>query len=144
MTSTDGRVEQITQTAPGRLQRTLLAMVGALPGVTVGPSAVCVAGSRGCHLDPTVAVGPPRAFFAGTEFAHLHPQYDGSVHLMLPTEVAEHVIATGWGVSAEPRVSVLVYGPLDDNELVTVWLLVLAAYRQAAPGLIPGTAEGTP
>lgn len=134
LTSTRGRIEQITQPAPPHLQRLLLDMAAALPGVTIGPSSVCVPGSRGCHLDPTLVNGPAKAFFAGAEFGHLHPAYDGSVHLRLPADLAGRVVRSGWGVSTDPEGSVLVYGPQDDAELVTVWLLLLAAYRQAASG----------
>jgi hypothetical protein len=134
LTSTRGRIEQITQPAPPHLQKLLLDMAAALPGVTIGPSSVCVPGSRGCHLDPMLVSGPTQAFFAGAEFGHLHPAYDGSVHLRLPPDLAGRVVGSGWGVATDPSGSVLVYGPQDDTELVTVWLLLLAAYRHAASG----------
>jgi hypothetical protein len=141
LVSTRGRVEQITQSAPLELQQILLELAGALPGVRIGPSHICVAGSRACHLAPTIAVGPARAFFSGTEFGHMHPLYDGSLHLNLPDRLAGRVLAAGWGACAEPGASVLVYGPRDDDELDIVWQLLLAAYRHGAPARATG--EGT-
>ncbi|WP_051945033.1 luciferase domain-containing protein [Streptacidiphilus rugosus] len=132
LVSTRGRVEQITQSAPADLQRVLLQMAAALPGVRIGPSLVCLPGTRACHLSHSLAAGPAQAFFAGTEFGHLHPVYDGSLHLMLPAPVAEQVIATGWGAASEPEGSVLVFAPRDEAEVEIVWQLLLTAYRHAA------------
>ncbi len=124
----------MTQCAPPELQDVLLELAAALPGVRIGPSNICTPGSRGCQLAPAVATGPAQAFFSGTEFGHVHPSYDGSLHLILPVRLAERVVAAGWGTAAEPDGSVLVYGPRNEAELETVWQLLLAAYRQAAPG----------
>jgi Family of unknown function (DUF5519) len=60
------------------------------------------------------------------EFAHLHPHSDGSLHLTLPRDLAEEVVAKGWG---EPHVVVgwatlMVYGPRDPAELKVVWSIV--------------------
>jgi phospholipase/carboxylesterase len=62
----------------------------------------------------------------GGEFAHLHPHSDGSLHLTLPRDLAEEVVAKGWG---EPHVVVgwatlMVYGPRDPAELKVVWSIV--------------------
>jgi hypothetical protein len=143
LVSTRGRIEQITQSAPVELQQVLLQLAGALPGVRIGPSHICVAGSRACHLAPTIAVGPAQAFFSGTEFGHMHPLYDGSLHLNLPDRLAERVLAAGWGAGAEPGASILVYGPRDEDELDIVWQLLLAAYRHGAPTPVPAAGEGT-
>lgn len=138
LTSTRGRVEQITQPVPEILQRILLEMAAALPGVRIGPSLMCIKGTRAYHLDPGLALGPAQAFFAATEFGHIHPVYDGSLHLRLPAPVVAQTIAARWGLAADPEDSVLVYGPRDLGELDTVWQLVLAAHRYAAPGSTQG------
>ena len=136
LVSTTPPVEQITQPVPVELQRSLCRRLAALPGVDIRPSYVCFPGSRAGHLAPTLAHGPVQAFLAGTEFAHLHPEYDGSLHLVLPPVLAEEVVAAGLGVPAEPRGSLLLYGPQDESQTETVWLLLQAAYRYActAPG----------
>ncbi|MFF4650466.1 hypothetical protein [Streptomyces sp. NPDC001380] len=145
LVSTRGRVEQVTQTAPVGLQRSLLTLAARLPGVLLGPSALCVPGTCAYLLSPALARGPAEVFLDGTEFGHAHPFYDGSQHLVLPPALADEVVATGWGVHAEPDGSVLVYGPLDDEQLQTVWQLVLAAYHRAASGpLEDADREGTP
>jgi hypothetical protein len=116
------------------LQRALLTLAAQLPGVILGPTALCVPGTCAYLLSPALARGPADAFMDGTEFGHAHPLYDGSQHLVLPTALAEEVVQTGWGTHAEPDGSVLVYGPLDEEQLQTVWQLVLAAYHRAASG----------
>jgi len=142
--STSGRIEQVTQCSPVPLQQLLLEMVAALPGVRIGPTGSCVPGSRGCRLVPALALGPARAFLLDTEFGHLHPVYDGSLHLRLPSPLAGRAVAAGWAVAAEPAGSLLVYGPRDESELDVAWQLLLAAYRQAAPGRAPAAPEGDP
>ncbi|MEY9870865.1 hypothetical protein ABH931_000319 [Streptacidiphilus sp. MAP12-33] len=131
LVSVKERAEQLTQAPSPELQQRLLDQAAALRGVRIGPSYVCVPGSRAYHLSPTLAHGPVQAFFAGTEFGHLHPPYDGSLHLMLPPETAEQVCEAGWGVSCAPAGSVLVFGPRDEDELHTVWLLLQTAHRRA-------------
>jgi hypothetical protein len=44
-----------------------------------------------------VASARPEAFLIGREFAHVHPRYDGSMHMMLPPEAVDEVLAKGWG-----------------------------------------------
>ncbi|MFE4605151.1 luciferase family protein [Kitasatospora indigofera] len=143
LVSTDLPVEQLTQSAPVPLQERLRLAFAGLPGVQLGPSFVCVPGTRAGHLAPTVAHGPLEAFLAGTEFGHLHPPYDGSVHLMLPGPVAGRVVADGWGEPAQPPGSVLVYGPRDDEEAETVRELVLASYRFACGDGVPAPEGAT-
>ena len=52
-----------------------------------GRSMVSVPGARAFVLGEA-AGRPPEAFMVGGEFAHLHPDYDGSLHLILPPEAA--------------------------------------------------------
>ena len=75
------------------------------------------------------------------EFAHLHPSYDGSLHVVLPPELASDVAARGWGrphMWAGTRLSpgfTLVHGPRDEDELATVLGIMAAshAYDTGAP-----------
>jgi hypothetical protein len=75
-------------------------------------------------------LGPPSAFFAGTEFAHVHPEYDGSVHLLLPPAVARHAREQGRATPVPPG-SVLVFGPRDPDEAEVVLALLMQAYHYA-------------
>jgi phospholipase/carboxylesterase len=131
LATTSGTVEQLTQSSPSHLSERMRQRAEELPGVRIRPSFICVAGSSSCQLAPSLAHGPVEAFFAGTEFAHIHPSYDGSLHLMLPAAAAAVTIERGWGLTAEPLDSVLVYGPRDDWEFDIVWLLLQTAYQQA-------------
>ena len=72
------------------------------------------------------------------EFAHLHPAYDGSLHLVLPQDLAADVTAKGWGrphMWAGTRLSpafMMVHGPRDEDELATVVGIVAASHAYAS------------
>ena len=76
------------------------------------------------------------------EFAHLHPSYDGSLHLVLPPELADDVSSKGWGrphMWAGTRLSpgfMMVYGPRDEDELATVLGIVTASHAYANGTLV--------
>ena len=130
--------QQQTQNAPAELQERLFDEIRLLPGVGVGPSHISVPGARGFTLDD--GSSDRRAFLVPGvgEFAHLHPPYDGSLHLVLPPELAADVTAKGWGrphMWAGTRLSpgfMLVHGPRDDGELVTVRGIVTASHAYAS------------
>jgi phospholipase/carboxylesterase len=130
--------QQESENAPPALQEALFQRVAALPGVLVGRSHVSVPGARAFHLDEAHAAGPEGSFMLGTEFAHLHPEYDGSLHLVLPEAAARQVIERGWGEfhpmvaqGVMPPTNLMVFGPRDDNELDTVFSIVRASYDSA-------------
>lgn len=123
--------EQVTQTAPPHLQERLVGLVSDLPGVEVGASYVCVAGTRAFHVSPLHARGPSEAFLAGTEFAHLHPSYDGSLHMALPPDLMASAIDAGWGQRHVHTGALLVFGARDEGEFTTVWTLLQSSYRYA-------------
>ncbi|MDN5861725.1 MAG: DUF5519 family protein, partial [Pseudonocardia sp.] len=127
---------QLTQNGPADLQEQLWARLADLPGVSTGPAKVGVEGTRAVFVQRGDA--PDTAFVlpADGEFAHLHP--DGSVHAVLPEELAYDALAKGWAF-AHPlagvrlaRGLVLVPGPRDPGELETVAALVAAAHRAVA------------
>jgi phospholipase/carboxylesterase len=129
--------QQQTQNAPLDLQERLFESVRDLAGVDVGPSRISVPGARGFSLrqgsDDEQAFLVPQV----GEFAHLHPSYDGSLHLVLPHELAADVSAKGWGrphMWAGTRLSpgfMLVHGPRDHDELATVLGIVAASHAYA-------------
>jgi Family of unknown function (DUF5519) len=130
--------QQLEQTAPAALQEELWRRMTALEGVRTGRSGVSLPESRAVHLEPPLAQGSPDAFMVGTEFAHLHGASDGSLHLMLPPEVASEAIEKGWAelhpaarAGHAPATLVMLYGPRDQAELETVWKLVQASHRYA-------------
>ena len=131
---------QLTQNAPRNLQERVFSFASSLPGVVVGPSSVSVPGARAFHL-PAVSEGAPGAFMIGHEFAHLHPERDGSLHLTLPPAEVDPVIESGWaerhplaGRYGLPSNIVMVYGPLDTDELEVVRLGRKTGVGQALAG----------
>ncbi len=123
---TDWPQQQFTDNAPPELQEELFRRVAAWPDVTTGPSVVSVPGARGFFLDPTYFVAP---MFAVNEFAHIHPEYDGSLHVMVSAPLVKRIAASGWG-ELHPRTDqvVMIYGPRDAQELEIVLELVRVAY----------------
>jgi phospholipase/carboxylesterase len=132
--------QQESDNAPAELQEALFARMSALPGVESGPSQISVPGARAV-LAPD-ATGPEEAFLvpSAREFAHLHPAYDGSLHLVLPVDLAADALAEGWaqvhmlaGIRLSPGF-VLVYGPRTEAELEVVAGLVEASHQFALGG----------
>lgn len=129
--------QQLSDQAPAELQERLAAAVGALDGVSVGPSHISVPGARGFT---TTDGGTADDFLVPSvrEFAHLHPSYDGSLHLALPPDLATDVVVHGWGQMhplASTRLTagfVLVYGPRDEAELEVVLAIVAASHHRAS------------
>jgi len=129
--------QQESDNAPTSLQERLFAAARALPGVDAGPSHISVPGARGFTLSK--GSHDAQAFLVPQvgEFAHLHPAYDGSLHLVLPPELAADVSAKGWGrphMWAGTRLSpgfTMVYGPRDEDELATVLGIVAASHSFA-------------
>ena len=103
----------------------------ALPGVSEAESGVSVPGARAFVLDEESARGPAEAFQTGREFAHLHPPDDGSLHMTLPTDVAEAAYAAGWGEPHPVSGTPLIFGPRDESELEVVWGLLQSSYAYA-------------
>ncbi len=140
--------QQESDNAPTHLQEQLFEYVRALPGVDVGPSRISVPGARGFTLGN--GSHHPHAYLVAEvgEFAHLHPDYDGSLHLALPPELAADVSAKGWGrphMWAGTRLSpgfLMVYGPRDEDELTTVLGIVTASHAYAT-GASTSTGTGT-
>ena len=86
---------QLDQNAPVSLQEKVFLAARGLSGVLVGPSHVSVPGTRAFHL-PGCSQPAAGGFMLDREFAHLHPPADGSLHMALPPEIVEVVIANGW------------------------------------------------
>lgn len=132
--------QQLDQIAPAAFQEALFERARRLPGVTVGRSLVSLPDARAFHLDPDLADGPAEAFQRGTEFAHLHGTEDGSLHLTLPPDVFDRVIAAGWGEPHPISGTMMLFGPRDGGELETVWEILQASYRYAT-GQLPHAAS---
>lgn len=104
------------------------------------PSKTSVPGAQALLLDDGVEAGPSESFLTDREFCHIHPPDDGSLHMALPTPVAEEAKNAGWAEPhplAErgliPETAIMVYAPCDD-EITTVLTRVDAAYPFAGGG----------
>ena len=111
----------------------------ALPDVEVRPSAISVPGARALWLREGVPAGPPAAFMIGREFAHLHPAPDVSLHLTLPPDWVDHVLAQSWGelhpMAARgliPPTTVMIYAPRNAAELEVVTRILHASHDFAS------------
>jgi hypothetical protein len=149
-TPTNPHTQLDQQPTDSTLSSRLAARVFALPGVRERESAISVPGARALWLDDSLPAGPPEAFLIGREFAHLHPGADRSLHAMLPPDLAEEAVRTGWAEQHPvarrgliPANAVMVYAPRDDEELVVVAALVEAscAFASTARQPSPGSSE---
>jgi phospholipase/carboxylesterase len=124
---------QLDQNAPLALQEKLFEIGKSLSGVAVGRSLVSVPGARAFHLPG--CSHRHGSFMVECEFAHLHPSHDGSLHMTIPSELVDEVIANGWGERHPlagkhglPDNIIMVYGPRDEEELAVVAELLQASH----------------
>ena len=132
--------QQLNQNAPVPMQEALRASASALPGINFEPTPFSLMGSVGWRLDESLAQGPAEAFIPRSlEFVHQHVPADGSMHMLLPLEFARAALGKGWGVihplndsiSGENSEYVMIFGPRDEDELKTIWIIVQISYYQA-------------
>jgi len=136
---------QLDQNAPYELQDRLRDHALSLPGVTPGKSQVSVPGTVAFYLnEPTGTPALPAVL--GGEWGHIHPHSDGSLHLNVPTELAEQVIAAGWAEyhclvkpGFIPPVVIMLYGPRDEEELAVCARVVEEAYLAAGGNRVDQT-----
>lgn len=104
-----------------------------LPDVENKPTVISVPGARALWLRDDLPLVHPEEIVAGREFAHIHP--DGSLHASLSSERAHEAIEAGWAES-HPMAQymgrdgmVMLYTPLDMQELDTIFQLVVDSYN---------------
>jgi hypothetical protein len=121
------------------MQEQVFELGGSLAGVQVGNSLVSVPGARAFHL--TGCSQRHGACMIACEFAHIHPPDDGSLHMTLPPDLVNDVIANGWaelhplaGKYGLPDNIVMVYGPRDEDEYAVVADLLRASHAWALAG----------
>ncbi len=132
--------QQPSQNAPVAMQEELLALVSALPGVQIEPTGFSLSGSLGWRLEESFAQGPDEAFIPESlEYGHQHRPSDGSMHLLLPLDFSSIALEKGWGVihpisdsiSGENSDYLMIFGPRDEGELETIWIIAQISYYQA-------------
>lgn len=129
---------QLTQHGPDETIEKLHQFCFALPDVANEQSTISVPGARAMVMHDSVECNHD-AFMIGREFAHIHPHPDnGSMHVQLPAEEAEEVIAKGWGedhylvtLGRLPKGLIMVFSPRDDGELEQVKAIVERSYEYA-------------
>jgi hypothetical protein len=139
-TPTNPHTQLDQQPADPRIVEELVRRVFALPGVDEQPSGISVPGARALVLSDGEPAGPPEAFLIDREFAHLHPRPDHSLHAMLPLDLVDEAVASGWAephpVAVRgliPRCAVMLYAPRDEEELDVIESLVRASHAFARP-----------
>lgn len=128
---------QLDQIAPVELQDRLRDHALSLPGVRRGTSQVSVPGTIAFFLDaPEQAPTLPAAL--GGEWGHIHPHSDGSLHLNVPTALAERLIAAGWAEyhclvapGYFPPVVIMLYGARDEDDFAICRAVIEEAYLAA-------------
>lgn len=132
--------QQHNQNAPVVMQEALREAATSLPGIRFVATPFSLSGSVGWRLEDNFAQGPTDAFIPQSlEFAHQHRPVDGSLHMLLPNEFARDALAKGWGVihpltdsiSGKDSEYVMIFGPRDEHELKTVWIIAQISYYQA-------------
>lgn len=128
---------QLDQIAPVELQDRLRDYALALPGVSRAASQVSVPGAIAFYLDAP-AEPPTIPAVLGGEWGHIHPHSDGSLHLNVPTALAERLIASGWAeyhclvaLGFVPPVVIMLYGPRDADDFAVCAAVVEEAYLAA-------------
>ena len=117
-----------------------MASVSVLAGVRIEPTPFSLEGSWGWRLEESFAQGPEDAFIRDSpEFGHLHRPSDGSMHMLLPSGFSVVALKKGWGIihpltdsiSGENSDYVMIYGPRDQVELETIWIISQISYYHA-------------
>ena len=110
-----------------------------LKAVEEHPSAISLPGARALWLRHGYDIADRAALIIKREFAHIHPLPDGSMHMMLPENIAKRVIESGWGEyhplvhsGNAPPTLLMVFGPRNDEELETLKKIVRESYRFAS------------
>ena len=147
--------QQHNQNAPLDMQDALRTSMDVLPGVYVIDTQFSLAGSLGWRLEREFGTGPDEAFITieTLEFGHQHEPFDGSMHMLLPLEFSTLALEKGWGIihplsdsiSGENSEYVMIYGPRDENELQTIWIVAQISYYYARGlSMEAGSTEITP
>ena len=123
------------------MQDALRASMDALPGLYVIDTQFSLAGSLGWRLERDFGTGPDDAFITTEtlEFGHQHQPLDGSMHMLLPSAFSAVALEKGWGIihplndsiSGENSEYVMIFGPRDENELQTIWIVAQISYYYA-------------
>ena len=124
---------QLTDNAPDDIYDLLAVWLFSLPHVTEDRSRVSLPSSRAAWLKD-VKINR----LAQREFTHIHVEPGpGSQHLALPTEIADEVLAKGWGIEhpTNPYIHdfelLMIYAPRNPEDLEAVQQITGAAYDWA-------------
>ena len=134
---------QLDQNGREDMSAALAARVFALPDIEERAGTVAHPAERAIWLSDDVSVATEDAFLGNREIGHFHP-WDGSLHIVLPPELAEAAVAAGWAevhpvalAGLAPTNRVMLFGPRDEDEVDVLFGLVAAAVRYAGGRGVP-------
>jgi hypothetical protein len=134
---------QLDQNAPEDMSAALTALVFGLPDVEERAGTVAHPAERAIWLSDDVPVATEDAFLGNREIGHFHP-WDGSLHIVLPPDLAEAAVAAGWAevhpvalAGQAPTNRVMLFGPRDQDEIDVLFGLIAAAVRYAGARAVP-------
>lgn len=134
---------QQDQNAPEDMSAALVARVFDLPDIEERAGTVAHPAERAIWLRDDVPVATGDAFLGNREIGHFHP-WDGSLHIVLPPDLAEAAVTAGWAevhpvalAGAAQTNRVMLFGPRDEDEVDMLFGLIAAAVRYAGAREIP-------
>jgi hypothetical protein len=123
-TSIEGPQSQLTENSSPELWGRLIHLAITEHNVIEGISSVSLRSSRAIFFRDLHETKVPWTSLAPAgkqlEPVHIHGVHDTSIHLCLPTDRAQELVALGWGVMrphSDFDTEILVYGPRDKEEL---------------------------
>ncbi|MGH2381971.1 MAG: luciferase family protein [Candidatus Limnocylindria bacterium] len=134
---------QLDQVPLADMSAALATRVFALPDIEERAGTVAHPAERAIWLRDDVPMATEDAFLGNREIGHFHP-WDGSLHIVLPPDLAEAAVAAGWAevhpvalAGQAPTNRVMLFGPRDEDEVDVLFGLIAAAARYAGARGVP-------
>lgn len=123
---------QLNQNNSNPFWHDIIAEVKSWPHIIKKHSGVSVQGAVGFYIDSKYASKNSLKFMRSTEFGHLHPISDGSMHLIVPSQVKEELLKAKWA-EQHPRNNklIMLYAPRTKDEYKLVINVLKVAYQNA-------------
>jgi len=123
---------QLNQNNNNPFWNNIVVEVQSWPHIIKKHSGVSVEGAVGFYIDPKYASKDNLKFMRATEFGHLHPIRDGSMHVIVPSQVKEELLKAKWA-ELHPRDKnlIMLYAPRTKDEYKLVINVLKIAYKNS-------------